>query len=352
MECIQFQEEKRYIKDFLHLPKQIYKSDFNTENPKEVKSLLLGKHPLSKYFTLHKFLIYKNRKAAGRFVITVYENDSTAYLGFFECIKEEAVATFLFEQAQAYAKQIGCKSIVGPVDASFWIKYRLKINLFDKKPYTGEPANADYYYSYFLKNGYEVWQHYTSNRYAKVEDKIEIYDNRFQKFEDAGYRFVNPSMDEFDKIIGQLYVMITDLYSDFPIFKQVKEEDFRAVFSDYRYILDEKMVVMAYYEDKPVGFFVSVPNYGNAVYHLSNPFCLMKVLKIRKKATDYVMLYMGVDAQHRGMGKALVGKIMHTLQENGCSSIGALARDGKVTQNYGAELIEARYEYVLLKKEW
>ena len=49
--------------------------------------------------------------------------------------------------AYKFAKEKWYKKIVGPVDASFWNKYRLKINLFDKRPYTGEPYNLKYYFN-------------------------------------------------------------------------------------------------------------------------------------------------------------------------------------------------------------
>ena len=60
---------------------------------------------------------------------------------------------------------------------------------------------------------------------------------------------------------------------------------------------------------------------------------------------------MGVDHDHRGLGKALVYSIMSELKKSGLPSIGALARDGKITQNYAEELIKDKYEYVLLEEK-
>lgn len=62
------------------------------------------------------------------------------------------------------------------------------------------------------------------------------------------------------------------------------------------------------------------------------------------------MLYMGVDREHRGLGKALAGSIIEELKKSGLPSIGALARDGKPTQKYGESHIEKQYEYVLLEQ--
>jgi hypothetical protein len=62
------------------------------------------------------------------------------------------------------------------------------------------------------------------------------------------------------------------------------------------------------------------------------------------------MLYMGVDRAHHGLGRALVYSIIQELNASKKPSIGALARDGKVTQNYAKDMIEDVYEYVLLEK--
>lgn len=351
MKCVQFEQEKNYIRDFLSLPKRLYTSDNNTENPKETEKLLLGTHPLSKYFTLHKFLVYQQEMIVGRFVLTTYPSDGNAYIGFYECVDDPEVAGFLLEKAEEYAQKAGYERIVGPVDASFWVKYRLKINLFDRRPYTGEPYNKDYYLKQFQDNGYVIAQHYTSNSYTVLEGEEPLYDGRYSSFVEKGYQIISPAKEDYDKVIRELYELITDLYSDFPVYKDVSYEDFTQVFSDYRYIINMSMVKMAYYDNQPVGFFISVPDYNNSVYHLNHIGNLVRILRLKKKPKRYVMLYMGVHRDHRGLGKALVGSIMEELRKSGLPSIGALARDGKVTQKYGDNYIENQYEYVLLEKE-
>lgn len=352
MKCIQFTNEKKYIKDFIGLSKRLYSKDDHMEDADDIKALLTGEHTLSAYFTLHKFLVYEEEKAVGRFVITTYPEDTTAYLGFYECEDRSDAAKMIFEEAERYTKQLGCVRVEGPVDASFWIKYRLKINLFDRAPYTGEPYNKAYYLKQFRENGYEVSQHYTSNIYEplETENKEPLYDNRYVDFTEKGYEIVSPDIKQYDAVIEELYVLITDLYSDFPIYKNLSLEDFKKVFNSYRYILNMSMARMAYFNKQPVGFFVSVPDYGNKVYHLKNPGNILRILRLKKKPKRYVMLYMGVHREHRGLGKALVGSIMEELRVSGLPSIGALARDGKITQKYGEEHIEQLYEYVLLEK--
>ena len=71
---------------------------------------------------------------------------------------------------------------------------------------------------------------------------------------------------------------------------------------------------------------------------------------MKKNPKEYVMLYMGVAPEHQGLGKALVYSILTELKEKKVPSIGALSRDGKITQNYVSDLCIDKYEYVLLER--
>ena len=193
MRCIKFDKENNYIKEFINLPKKIYTKKDNMEDSGTIKSLLLEDHPLSKYFTLNKFLIYKNSEVVGRFIITEYPDDKKeCYIGFFECINDNKVAKFIFKEAEQFAKEKGYKKIIGPVDASFWNKYRLKINLFDKRPYTGEPYNKDYYYKMFLDNKYKVIEHYVSNIFERVDESYNDpkFTAHYKEFKKLGYEII------------------------------------------------------------------------------------------------------------------------------------------------------------------
>ncbi len=350
MEIISVGLDKQNIKRFVDLPKKLYSKKDNMESASQMKSLLEKTHPLSKYFTLDAYLILKEEETVGRFAITTYENDTNAYLGFFECINDKEVSSFLFTEAEKISREKKCIEIIGPVDASFWLKYRLKINKFDLPPYTGEPYNKDYYLDLFQNSGYMVCEHYTSSAFRSVgEDYVnEKFENRYKEFLAQGYVIESPKREDYEKAVDEVYTLITELYSDFPIYKNVSREDFCEMFKSYKTIMNMSMTKMAYYEGRAVGFYISLPDYGNKVYH-AGLLDIPGILRTRKSPKKYVMLYMGVDQNHRGLGKALVYSIMKELMHNGLPSIGALARDGKVTQNYADEEKTDIYEYVLLK---
>jgi hypothetical protein len=157
-------------------------------------------------------------------------------------------------------------------------------------------------------------------------------------------------MDNFNSILSELYHLLTSLYNDFPIYKDISKEDFLTIFNSYKKIINPSMIKLAYHKKKLIGFFISIPNYNNKVYNLTLPN-IIKVLCTKHKPKEYVMLYMGADPEYKGLGSSLAYSIINELKESKLPSIGALARDGKVTQHYANDLIDNVYEYVLLERE-
>ena len=51
---------------------------------------------------------------------------------------DSAAAKLLFDTAAHVAEENSAEEMIGPVDCSFWLRYRLKTNRFGS-PYTGEP---------------------------------------------------------------------------------------------------------------------------------------------------------------------------------------------------------------------
>lgn len=142
-----------------------------------------------------------------------------------------------------------------------------------------------------------------------------------------------------------------ELYRSFPAYRRITEEEFVSLYSYLKPLISYPMVKMAYYGKEPVGFFISIPDYGNTVYGKLSLRDYMRILKIRTRPKSYVMLYMGIDAAHHGLGKAMAEAVKNELQKQRTPSVGALIRQGNINKNYFRELIDYKYEYVLLCKD-
>lgn len=342
-------DNKKCVRDFLALPKRLYSPKELTQNAADEAALLNGTHTLSHYFTVTPILVYRGERAVSRAVVTIYPD--VAYIGFFESEDDSAAAGLLFDTAAEVARSNSMTEITGPVDCSFWIKYRLKTDRFGS-PYTGEPYNKSYYAGLWEENGFSVCRRYSSNHYTVVEsdEGCEKYAERLYEKLGAGYEIKSPLPGDFDKTLREIYSLMIELYSDFPTYSRITESEFCAMFGYLRSILNYSMVKMAYYNGQAVGFFISVPNYGSSVYGRLYHWKLLKILAEKKKPRSYVMLYMGVDQQHRGLGKALAEAVRRELKVQRVPSVGALIRSGNCNKDYMEQLRDFEYEYVLMKK--
>lgn len=350
---IEFEQEEEQINDFLSFPDQLYTADKSTQNKAEELALLKGTHFLSSYFSLRKFLVYDSSgKVSARCVTTIYPDNPALYLGFFEAIPDPQCSRLLFDHIADWAKKAGFKKIVGPVDCSFWIRYRLKVDQFDRKPYLSEPYNLSYYLELFEENQFETVERYVSNFYPVIPKQglPDSYERIYKRLLKQGYTIVSPKKAEWGKAIDEVYQLIMELYADFPVFKPITQHDFRDYFANYKMILDFSMVKMVYYKNQPVAFFIGVPDYGNLLYKKMTPVNLIKLLLKKRHSRQYILPYLGVLKAHRGAGLGIAHEIMLELATRKASSVGAFIQKGKVTERYWQGHVKATANYVLLER--
>lgn len=337
---------------FLSLPKKLYNKKYLSQDLDTEIKILNKEHILSKNFEIYPYIVLDNHKnIVARCILTYYPNDNSAYLGYFECINDINAFKCLYEKIENKVKKDCKNDIIGPIDCSFWIKYRFKTNHFNHI-YTGEPYNLSYYTSFWKKVGFNITDNYCSNqlRVPNTNDKNDKYKKRLEDFINNGGIIRTTSKDSFNKDLVDIYYLLIKLYSKFPGFKYIEKNEFVEMFSSLKLVLNFDMIKLAYKDDKLVGFFIAIPNYNNLTSNI-NLINIFKIFQIKKKTLEYVMLYMGVDEKNLGLGSALVEIIKDELQTKNCTSIGALIHSGKVSNYYYKDLVLDKYEYVLMKKD-
>lgn len=351
---IEFNNEEVYINDFINLSHKLYSKKEFMQNDLELRQLLLNKHIFSKYFNIKKFLVYKDNIAVSRVALIFYENDNNVYFGFFETENNLEAVKILFKKINEEAKQNNKEKIIGPVNASFWIGYRLKINNFNDLPYIGEPYNKDYYYNLLKQVNFLDYEKYYTNFYNKPHKKYmnSKTNKRYNYFKEKNYEI--KTLADFknkEDTCYILYDLIIDLYKNFPIFKWISKEDYYNYTKNNYKICNYKMQKLYYYNNKPVAFCVTFPNYNNLLLQNTN-ISKLQILKRKFKSKQYVILYMGVKKQHSGLGLAMINEVIKDIKSKKAYLIGALIKSGKVTAKYINEEIIKQNEYVLLYKEY
>lgn len=345
-------ERDVFLKGFLALPKTLYPRERRTQDTKAEKAILNGTHPLSGEFTVRAYLaVDDGASPQGRCVLTYYPDDPAAYVGFFECVEDLDVCRALLSAAEAQARADGKEKLVGPLNASFWIGYRFKVENFDEH-FTGEPDNLPYYADFWEACGFTVSERYYSNylRSPTPEDPSEKWEKRLQRALDKGYEIRSLERGKFDEALRDIYRMLVRLYAKFPAFKLISEEQFTALFGSLKYVVDYECVLLGYKDGELAGFFVCVPNYGTLVDGDLSLRDLPAILRIRRNCKEYVILYIGVDRKHLGLGGAFAQTIREIGQNKGAGSIAALIHEGNSSGVFFRELTTHTARYVLLEK--
>lgn len=347
----EIKEPSESFDDFLTLPARLYTSRKLTQNKSDELALLSGTHILSHCFTVIPITGYKDGVCCSRCMLTLYPDKDEAYLGFFECTDDSGMAAALLSYAKKKAAECGRTRLTGPVDASFWLRYRMKVNRFDdKRAYISEPYNLPYYRRLWEENGFAVTEEYVSNLFGKIPLKnsgLEKFSKRLERFTAKGYSIVSPDKNSWDKCVDEVYSLITVLYSDFPVFSDISREDFRALYSGYKLILDFSFVKMAYFDGKPVGFFIGMPDYKNHLCKKPTLLTLLYVTLRKRFGKRYVLLYLGADKNHAGLGAAITQTLIERIARKNITAIGAFIKRGKVTAGYAHGQIKGEYEYLL-----
>lgn len=246
---------------------------------------------------------------------------------------------------------MGGENMIGPVEGSFWYGYRMKLNQFDKAPFTAEPENPPYYPSLWEQVGFDLSEEYSSNYYRQVDNYYDPskLQARYQQFMEKGIDFVQPNVSQWERILPQIYELLSTLYSDFPIFHQISLDAFKQIINPLKSVIDFSMVRLAYDSEKLVGFVICLPDYGQEVYKKFNLWRLLKILKLRRKAPSYIIMYLGVDSNYLGLSSAILYPIVDNIVQRKAETIGALIHGHKVTHNYLPQMKRDKTYYGLFE---
>ncbi len=270
MEIIEV-KDKRTIEEFRKLPYRIYAKDPNwiPHVRQDVEAVFDRKK--NKFFrhgeairwilkndrgeTIGRVAAFINRKQAKTF------KQPTGGMGFFECINDEKAAMKLFNACQEWLTERDMEAMDGPINFGekdkFW---GLITENFDAPPYYGQNYNPKYYLDFFEKFGFQIYYNQLIF-FRKVDDALqEKYRERAERaLRNPKYRCVHINKRHLEKYAEDFRIVYNRAWTTHDNFKGMAKEQAMSIMNTLKPILDEELVWFVYYEDKPVGFYISLP---------------------------------------------------------------------------------------------
>lgn len=246
------------------------------------------------------------------FVNTKYSagmDQPTGGIGFFECIDDQNAANLMFDKAVEWLKAEGMEAADGPVNFGekdrFW---GLVVENFEDIPSYAMNYNLPYYQALFENYGWKLYY----NQYVYKRDLYvpaqEVFVRKSEAIRsDPAYRISNIRGRSWEQVASDFCTVYNNAWGGHHGFKKMPMEQARKIIKALKAVVDRDIVVFVYHHDKPIAFYVNIPELNEIFRHVNGNLNLLGKLtflwhKWRKTPNIMVGIVFGVDRAYHGKG--------------------------------------------------
>jgi hypothetical protein len=318
--------DKKLVKIFLEMPVSLYKEDKNWIRPLDddiEKIFNPDRNKLHRNGESIRWVLYDIQgKAVGR-IAAFYTNDNkekdeqpTGGVGFFDCINNQKAANTMFDAAREWLMAKGMEAIDGPINfgsrETFW--GCLHDGFYP--PNYNMPYNYKYYNDLFTNYGFKIYFYQYTFHMKLIPDRMDpvIYEKGREIKSNGDYAFKNIEKNNLDKYVDDFLTIFNETWARFPGVKPLTKAQTTKMFDKLKIILDPRVMIFAYFKNKPVGFFIMIPDmyevtkHFNGKFHWLNKLRLVYNLRVRKVSKKVIGLIFGVvpDFQNKGIADGMI----------------------------------------------
>ncbi len=316
---IQEISDKKTEKEFIRVPKIIYRDDENWICPLDMEIEKIF-NPLTNTSFKHgdavRWILKDNsNNLIGR--VAAFYDDRKAFnntqptggIGFFECINDQKAANELFNTAREWLKVKGMEAMDGPVNfGENFFHWGLLVEGFTPPVY-GMPYNYPYYKDLFENYGFK--EYYQEYSYYRPADKP--YPERMMRWAEfiankPDYSYRAFRFKEKEKYINDIVNVYNIIWSEFlKTYTPLKYEDVELLINDAKEIVVEDFIWLAYQNSNPIAFLVAIPDVNQILKSVNGEINLWNAIKLlylknRKKITRSRVTIFGVVEAHQRSG--------------------------------------------------
>jgi GNAT superfamily N-acetyltransferase len=292
MTIIEVADDKKLQQEFLLLPVKLYAEDSNWIRPLVQDIEYTFDPKKNKYFKHGEAIRWILQDSEGKTIgcVAAFINHETATkedqptggMGFFECIEDESAAFLLFETCKKWLASKGMEAMDGPINFgerdSFW---GLMIKGWQYEPTYKMPWTKQYYISFFdnfgFKDYFQQYIYVSPIRAASVMDTVE--DKARKVYANPEYTFRSIEKTILAKYGEDFRTIFNEAWAKFPGVKEMNAEQAKSLVNTMKPIIDEQLTWFAYSGERPIAFFIVIPDINQIVKHLDGKFGLWEKLK-------------------------------------------------------------------------
>lgn len=310
----------KLAKTFLEVPLDIYKNDPNWVRPLDKDIERVFDKEKNKFWRHGKAIRWVLQDASGKAIgrVAAFVNNRTANdkkngqptggMGFFECIEDQAAADMLFTACKEWLEKEGMEAMDGPInfgERDGW--WGLLAKGF-KPPTYQMNYHHPYYLTLFETFGFKVYyEQYVL--YRNIQDPLlerfrEKYDLVMSQ---PGYRFEHIRKKDIRKFADDFMQIYNEAWGRHAGFKEMRKEQALSIMNKMKPIIKEELMWFGYHNDRPVSFFIMIPDMNEVFGRFNGKLGLVEklrtwwILRFGKISRCYGVLF-GVVPDYQGKG--------------------------------------------------
>ena len=270
--------------------------------------------------TVGRIAAFYNRKKAAT------EEQPTGGCGFFESINDREVAFLMFDAAKKWLSERGMEAMDGPINfgqrRDWW---GCLVEGFEYQPLYRNPYNLPYYKDLFEAYGFQNYFNQNSFiwRVNSTEANKLIFSRAEHLYANPGYHVEHINMAKLKEAAEDFRIIYNKAWSMFTGVKPITHEEAMQLMETMKPIIDPNIIYFAYYNEEPIGFFITVPDLNRLIGKFNGKFGIVQKLrmmwdlKVAKKCDRAFALIFGITPEYHGKGveSAMMVEYWHYIEE-------------------------------------
>lgn len=321
-------------KEFIMVLVRHYKDDPNFIRPldKDINAVFDSKK--NKLLRTGEAVRWLLKDDAGNYIgrVAAFINTKTANtfeqptggMGFFDCINDQRAANLLFDACKTWLQERGMEAMDGPINFGERDKWWGVLVDGFYPPNYGMHYNFPYYQQLFETYGFQLYfKQYTYQRSIEEPLPPEFDQKALRIMKEPKYSFYHLDKKQMNKFAEDFKTVYNKGWAKHEGVKPMSEAQAQSIMKAMRPVLDERIMWFTYYEDKPVGFFIALPELNQIFKYVNGKLDWWGKLKFvfhrwRGACKTMYGIVFGITPEHQGRGveAAMVKAAAQLVQNN------------------------------------
>ena len=246
-------------------------------------------------------------------------------IGFFDCVNNQDAADMLLDVARHWLIQRGMEAMDGPINFGERDKWwGLLVEGFHE-PLWSMNFNPPYYKDLLENYGFQPFFHqlcFGMDPAKPLSDKI--LSRHTVLAADPAYSARHIEKKNLEKYALDFMTIYNSSFAGHGGLKTMRKEQVMQLFRKMKPLMDESIAWFAYYQEKPIGMFINIPELNQYYKHFDGKFGLLQKLRFlwlrsRGACRHFTGIVFGVvpEFQAKGVDAYMVGESAKVIQPSG-----------------------------------